>query len=508
MTELNTQVVKASVFRSGAEVVRAGRAELAEGVQTLRVLGMTAWASPDTARIYSQEGVTCSDLRAVPLYKNGEEPQEITEIRDRIAALEKQIEAKELQIELWKSNGDFSKRNSQPVAEVQEYIEKLAGRLGSINAEIRADQKEIEELNRKLDKMQTSGTVLEVQVNARAAGTYRFELKYFDGCARWLPVYELRSDGEGPLEMRLRADIRQNTGEDWKGIDLSLFTGNPASAGTVPEIRPLLLDFRRPVMLRSSNAAFGAGARMMSAKMAPMEDGAAMDVCEECAEAEAPMMRMETQAAEVNQDETSTEYILPGKRDILNDDDGNLADVQVYDIPAKYRIVSVPKMDQSAYLVAAAEPSALPVTGQINAAVYYKDVYTGKVWLDPDLTKDEVEITLGKEERINVSRRETLRKTSTTLLKGLKVTEYAYETRLSNNSSADAEVILKDQVPVSENKDIDVDVLEVSGAELDKEKGILTKKISLPAGATELFRLGYKVSFPKEKSIEERFGDL
>ena len=502
MTEISTQVVKAGIYRRGAEVIRAGRAELAEGVQTLRVLGVTAGTDADTVRIYSQEGVTCSDLRAVPLYRDGEEPKEITEIRDRIGVLQKRIEAKKLQVELWKTNGDFSGRSKQPAGEVQSYIEKLAERLEGLNAEIRAAEKEIEALNRQLEKMDTSGLAFEVLVNARTAGKYRFELKYFENRARWLPVYEVRADGEGPLEMKLRADIRQSTGEDWKDVELSLYTGNPTSAGTVPELRPALLDIRRPMTAERGRNAFAMGA-------APMMKSAAMDdACLECEEAEVQMLRMETQEAEIRQDETSTQYVLPGKRDVLNEDDGNLADVRTFSIGAAYRIVTVPKLDPGAYLVAAVAPSDLPVAGRINPAVYYKEVYTGKVWLDPDLTRDEIEITLGREERIHVNRRQTLRKSSTTLLKGLRVTEYGYETRLSNNSEADTILILKDQVPVSENKEISVDVTEISGAELDRETGILTKKIRLPAGQSEVFRLGYKVSCPKDKSIEERPGSL
>jgi len=239
-----------------------------------------------------------------------------------------------------------------------------------------------------------------------------------------------------------------------------------------------------------------------------MKSAAMADTCIECEDDAVPMMRMETGSAEVNEDETSTEYVLPGRRDVRSDDDGNLADVKTFRVPADYRIVTVPKLDPGAYLVAAVAPSDLPVAGRINPAVYYKEVYAGKVWLDPDLTREEIEITLGREERVNVNRRETLRKRSTTLLKGLQVTEYGYETRLSNNAAADVVLLLKDQVPVSENKEISVEVTELSGAEFDKETGLLRKEIRLPAGQTELFRLGYKVSHPKDRSIEERPGSI
>ncbi len=516
MIDLSTQVVKACIFREGAEVTRAGKVELAQGVQTLRVFGMPEWTDADSARIYAQEGVTCSDLRTVPLYKEGEEPKEVTETKDRIAVLKKRIEAKQLQAGLWKTNGDFSNRTKQSADEVRNYIEKLAERLESLDAEIRAAEKEIGELRIKLRRMKTNGTVLEVLVNAGAAGEYRFELKYFEQRALWRSLYELRADGTGPLEMRLRADIRQYTGEDWKDTEISLFTGNPSAAGTLPGMRPLLLDFEKPAP-RFKGKACGPMSDSASMSMQCFEKIDSGPLCRDededfddgsdC-EAETPMTRMQTALAEVDPDETTTEYVLPGKRNVLNDDDGNLADVQTFSIAAKYRIATVPGLDPNVYLVAAVDPVDLPVEGEINPAVYYKDVYAGKVWLDPYSADDEVEITLAREEGVRAYRKETKRRNSTTLLKGLAVTEYEYETRLVNYSESDVAVTLKDQVPVSQNKEITVEVTELSGAVLDEATGILRKEIGLPAGGTAVVRLGYKVSRPRDKTIQERRGVL
>ncbi len=213
-------------------------------------------------------------------------------------------------------------------------------------------------------------------MNARTAGKYRFELKYFENRARWLPVYEVRADGEGPLEMKLRADIRQSTGEDWKGVELSLLTGNPSAAGSVPQLTPVLLDIRQPVeFARNTMMLKSAGARAMV-----MGDAVA-DTCEE-----APMMAMGTNEAFVDQSETSTEYVLPGTRDVQKNGKETVADIQTYEIPADYRIVAVPKLDQSAYLVAAVKPADLPVNSAIDTAVYLNNAYTGRIMLDPHLT--------------------------------------------------------------------------------------------------------------------------
>ena len=506
MAELTTKTAKANIFRNGAEVIRRGRAALEQGLQTLRVQGISGTAQTDTARLYCQEGVSCTNMRFETLHND--EPTEIEELRGKITSLQKQIEVKELQIELWKSNGDFSKRASQPVSEVQEYIENLSDRVAGLNSDIIAIQKEIRQTEKKIEELCSEAycPVMVVDVSAPAAGEYDFELKYFENAARWRPVYEIHTDGEGPLQMLMRGNISQNTTEDWLGIELSLLSGNPSFAGSLPQLDPLYVDIRQP---RPVTFGLAKASRMASNAMMDMT-AAEFDMAAE--EAAAPMLGMgeakamklmQTEAAEVGQDDTFTEYRLPGIRDIKKGGDGTVADVQTLEIPAEYRIVSVPKLDPSAYLTAVVKPADLPVNTGIDPAIYFKGVYSGRVWLDPDLTKDEIEITLGKEERINISRREVLRHTSNTLLKGTRVTEYGYETRVSNNSSAEAVVTIKDQVPVSRNKDISVDVLEISGAELDEETGLLSRTLTLAAARTEVLKLGYKVSAPKDKSIEE-----
>ena len=505
MAELITKTAKANIFRNGAEVIRRGSVQLEAGLQTLRVQGISGTAQTDTARLYCQEGVSCTNMRFETL--RGEEPTEIEELREKINSLQKQIEVKELQIELWKSNGDFSQRASQPVSEVQEYIENLSDRVAGLNSDILAIQKDIRVTEKKIEELcsEVYCPVMVVDVAAPAAGEYAFELKFFENSARWYPVYEIHSDGEGPLQMLMRGNISQNTAEDWFGVELSLLSGNPSSAGSLPQLDPLYVDIRQP-----RTATFGL------AKASRMAGGAMNMAVEECCDAaapmEAPMMGMaeakkmtlmQTEEAEVGQDDTFTEYKLPGTRDVKKGGDGTVADIQTLEIPAEYRIVSVPKLDPSAYLTAVVKPADLPVNTEIDPGIYFKGIYSGKVWLDPDLTKDEIEITLGKEERINISRKEVLRHTSNTLLKGTRVTEYGYETRVSNNSAAEATVVIKDQIPVSRNKEISVETIELSGAELDKDTGILSKTLTLAANQTEVLRLGYKVSAPKDKSIEE-----
>ena len=503
MKELYTHIVSADVYRRGAQTVRRGRAELSAGVQTLRVHGLSASCLTDTARLFSSEGISCSDLRFTSLIPEGQTDPVQDELREKIDTLEKHIEFRKLQIELWKQNGDFSSRTAQPAAEVEEYIDGLTGRLEALSNDIIKTQKELKELQRKLQKAEEEAArpCLCADVEVQTDGVYDFEIHCFENSAYWRPVYELRSDGTSPVTMRMKGSITQNTYEDWKGVELSLFTGDPVSGGSVPELLPLYLDIRQPAPVYAART-LGAAMR----KNAAMEDTMVMEEAMDFgAGMAAPMAMamMSTAEAKVEQGETATEYKLPGRRDVLRGGEGTMADIQTYTLPAEYRIVTVPSLDQSAYLVAVIKPADLPVTRAIECSVYLRNIYSGKVWLDPDLTKEEAEITLGREERIFVSRKEVRRKTSTTLLRGQKVVEYGYEIALRNDSGAEAAVIVKDQLPVSENKDIEVQALELSGAEKDAENGLLTWNVKLAPSASETIKLGYTVSHPKDKLISE-----
>ena len=496
MVKLQTQTKRVNVFRNGAEVTRTGSAQLQQGSQLLHVYGLSSTAQQQTVRLFSKEGVSCSDLRfEIPQEEDREESRKI---REEITLLQKQIESRQLQIALWQNNGDFSNRTTLNANEVQDYIEKLPERLEKLNEEILEVEKKIADLEKKLTEVQEKEElpVVIADVYVSEAGTYPFELRYHEDAAGWRPVYEIHSDAKEPLEIRMRARINQSTSEDWKDVAVSLYTGDPSGYSELPEVEPVYLDIREKVVETRRNAA---PKMAMAAGMAMESMAMDMEVDEE-----APMLRMDMMQAEVKSDETMTEYALPGNRDILKRSEGTMADLQKYTVPAQYQIAAVAKSDPSAYLTANVKAADLPLMTAFNASIYLKDMFTGNVSIDPDLTKENIEITLGKEERVHVSRKETLRKTSNVLLKAQKVTEYAYETKVTNLSDEEIKITLKDQIPVSQNKEISVDVIELDGAKPDAQTGVFTKELTVAPKQSETVKLSYKVAWPKDKLIQER----
>ena len=54
-----------------------------------------------------------------------------------------------------------------------------------------------------------------------------------------------------------------------------------------------------------------------------------------------------------------------------------------------------------------------------------------------------------------------------------------YEITIRNNKKEKVEIELKDQVPISTDKDMTIEFIEKNGAELNAETGILTWNIKL-----------------------------
>ena len=89
------------------------------------------------------------------------------------------------------------------------------------------------------------------------------------------------------------------------------------------------------------------------------------------------------------------------------------------------------------------------------------------------------------------------------LLKGQKKTEYEYEITVSSRKDKTISVTVCDQLPISDEKTIVIEPLELSGAEREEEKGFLRWTFDLAPGETKNVKLAWTVAWPKDKRTEE-----
>ena len=498
---IETKLTAAAVYRNGCVVKRSGRVYLQKGTQTVQFAGLSGGVDESTLRLAVPAGVSGSNVQ-VEHPTREQQRDALKELAAKLAALQGKIESREKIAALWETNADFSQKESLSVGEMAAYLEKLPERLEALSSEITALKEEKVVLDKEYNdaKKKAALPYVTAELSAGAEGEYPVELTYRENQAWWNPVYEIHADSEeSSLQLRLRAKICQRSGEDWAGAKLTLFSGNPSISGTIPEMDPVHLRIYEPPVYKKRTAAFG-GMMKAAARMDEM-------VVEECAacDAEAPMMAMNavySGSGTASKGETMTEYALSGSWDI-RDGQEIICDIRTDLLPCRYHVVAVPKLSDEAYLAAEVATNLLEDMQGTPAAVYLKGAFAGNVVLEPDMSKDNYDLSLGVDETVKVKREQKKKYTSNVLLKGQKKTEYEYEITVSSRKDKEISVTVSDQLPLSDEKSIVVEPLELSGAEKEADTGFLHWTFPLAAGAAKSVKLAWTVAWPKDKQTEE-----
>ena len=90
---------------------------------------------------------------------------------------------------------------------------------------------------------------------------------------------------------------------------------------------------------------------------------------------------------------------------------------------------------------------------------------------------------------------------STKFLGSAKVQKFTYELTVKNNKKDTVQMLLKDQYPLTTNKEIEVELLDAGGASVNSETGVLSWKLQLAPGESKKLRFSYSVKYPKDKII-------
>ncbi len=86
-----------------------------------------------------------------------------------------------------------------------------------------------------------------LSLSMEATGPVELEVEYQVPGVRWVPNYTLRLEkGFQGGTLRMRASIAQDTGEDWKGVALSLSTATLLRRTDVPELKSLRIGRSQP----------------------------------------------------------------------------------------------------------------------------------------------------------------------------------------------------------------------------------------------------------------------
>lgn len=311
----------------------------------------------------------------------------------------------------------------------------------------------------------------------------QIDLSYLVGNVSWQPFYDIRiKDNKSNVQFFLKANITQSTGEDWNNVNLKLTTANPAEGGIKPELQTNWLGFflnrEYDKNLESVNIR---GAR--SENTAYYIDGVRTG-----------------KDATISQNMFNTEFETNIAYTIPSDNQNHQVDLTSFAQSAIYGYAVVPKLNKEVFITAQVLANDLinQISGEAN--VYYDGTFTGKTLVSPT-ANDTLLLTLGKDKRIQVERIKLKDFSSKSFFGGTKTEQTTYEIKVKNTHKETIILTLEDQIPVSNNSEIAVKLLEYEGATYDANTGKLTWKMELKADESKSVKFSFEVKHPKDKPL-------
>jgi uncharacterized protein (TIGR02231 family) len=367
-------------------------------------------------------------------------------------------------------------------------------------------QKRYNELAQKKGK--TSGEIV-LAINSTTSQSLEIACIYIVGGARWTPQYDLRSEGtDKPLKLVYKAAITQNCGLDWSDIKLQVSTANPNISNERPILTPQYLDYQvirayanqnQQELAKKSKEQERDMSRSNTYNLAqaPRASGEVINNNDDFPDFGTPVSGDEAM-------EVAAIFDVALSQSIPSDGEEHIVRVQESDMKAIYEYHSVPKVDPAAFLLA-----KITDYGQYHllpgrASIFYQDTYVGQSMIDPRTVGDTLLLSLGRDEAITIKRTKPVDvKSEKKIIGDTKKEVIEYEITIKNNKRAPISIEILDQVPISRQKDIEIEVDEkkLSNAEYNATYGKLLWKVNIDGNSSKKIRFGYTLKYPKNQTI-------
>jgi hypothetical protein len=443
------------------------------------------------------------------------------------------------------------KELSNSILLLNENQTKLNEKINSLNSKL--------EFNINQTDKSSEGKLV-VQVMTNVAGMVNFNINYITSNASWIPFYDLRSENiNSTIDLSYKAKVVQNTGIDWKNVKLTLSSGNPTQNNTAPLLQAWFLRYGYPKYKEFNQAATSNTIQSLQGKVSGLmisdkneaetsivlrgnrsvsqnneslvvidgliSDSKTLQSIDPSLIKKTEIVKGEQAAAlygeagrngviivttktglddytEINENQLNVSFEIDIPYDILSN--GKVHSVALKDLklPATYKYYAVPKAEKEAFLLAEISDyskfNLLP--GEAN--IIFEGMYVGKTMINPNQTSDTLNLSMGRDKKIAIKREKIADKSGTRFLSSYKEQTYTFDITIKNNKKEPIEMLLKDQYPISTDKEISIELLDNGKAKVNEETGILTWEIKLAAGETKKYRISYKVKYPKDKFID------
>lgn len=510
--DISSKIKEATVFRQGAEVHREGRASIPAGRSVLKFSGLSPTLNPESIQFRASGDFTILSVQHQMNHLSDQQPnKEIEALTKRKENFAQDLKKEQALLQVYQEEENLllanrqigGQQNGVPIDALKATAEYFRTRLREVKLEkldigqrIEAIQDTINRLQAQLQQLNAgrqARAVSEVLVAVDAPSAVRaeFSISYLVAQAGWSPLYDLRVESVGkPVELGYKAQVYQQSGEEWEEVKLTLSTGQPMSNARPPVLNTWWL--REQIIVVTGRAPRG---RMENQDMAESEiilDGA--KVTSKPVPAGGPEVQAYDQA-------TTFEFQIKTPYDIPSDGQQYVVAIGEETLPATYEYYAAPRLNPHAFLTANVTEWEQYRLLAGTANLFFEGTYLGKSYLNPNVAADTLSFSLGIDEGIAITRKKEEQYTDKQFIGNKKTETIGWEIELRNNKRQAVSIVIEDQYPVSTTDEIEVTLESFKGAEVDKAGGRLRWEVELKAGESETLGFRYSVKYPKRMNV-------
>lgn len=517
---IQSKITSATVYLNGATVERQSDINLPRGSHELIFKGISKEILGNSIQVKSSDNITLLAINhLVKIKDNNTSPQKIRLLSDSLEILQVQKlneqntkYASEQELAMILANKEIKGKETLSIDDIKEFSVLYRQLIPEIKSKILISDLLIKQLNKNIYRIenellnyksitQEEESIIKVKVDISDSRPGKISISYLCSNAFWEPEYDIRVGSiNEEVNLTYKANIYQNTGNDWNNIELNLSTGNPSLKGTIEELETWRINYydKRRRRRRRSRYKYRSGLP----KFARGSDkDVLLDSKADSNQSEGFTFSGSFNNSNENEIGSNYHFSIKSKYSIPSQIAGTSVEVKRNNLPAYFSYLSIPKKESDAFLLA-----KLSNWNRLNlipghSNIYFEGNFVGESYIDPYDTEDTLNISLGRDKNIFIKREKTYDLTQSNIVTNSKKRTIDWSIEVKNLRKEEINITIQDQIPISKRKDLVINLIESSSASFDEETGILTWDLKLTPGQYEKLKLSYSIKYPRNKRV-------
>jgi uncharacterized protein (TIGR02231 family) len=541
--EITTQTIKSNIdavklYLTAGEVIHNQDIKLATGRNKLIFSGISTYANPQSIQFTGSGNFRLVSVSTEMDFLAAEEfnprisvlNDSLEVLKDKKQEIQDELAAYNVEQSVLNANKNINGKDaSLTVAQIRDAANffrertlQISRKKSLLKKALKKNSKSIEDTRYQLVELnynenQRSNQVI-ILVDSDRTESIKATLKYLVSDCGWAATYNLSADDlSQQISLKYKAQIYNNTGNDWTDVNLTLSTGDPQLSASHPELSPWYLSESTFFLKNKSRGLYEPKTeenkfREQAVSSINVANQRAYDnyVLDKGSDDRTDLfqfgngigdVKTQVQLKQIEISELTAEFIIKSRFSCPSDAKPYTLDIKEMNLDASFSHITVPKLDRSVFLIANIvgwqELDLIP--GPTN--VYFGGKYVGVSRIDTRNVADTLSLSFGRDNKVVVVRKLKSEMSTKKVIGNSKKDSYMFEIAVRNNRSTQINLKIYDQIPISTTSEIIIYDDELSGGHKSETTGEVVWNVNIASNGVSSKEIGYSVKYPKKSHV-------